>query len=331
MGNATCKSVTVLDPGVCGPTAQEDVRAIDLLLVLTKAAATSTRRKTILGPFPKPCVKKFGRKDYDKAADVATRMPRARSLMVENERTKEGNATAASPTAISPTAISPTTVSEDHKTLAVPTSRKTSFDVAKWAIEQAPSSIFPLEGGVRFANIKTPFQFLLKHNVSSHEAKFRKARNSGQTTLAFHGSRIENWHSIFHNGLMVNSGKSGLQLNGAAYGSGIYVSQNSSKSMGYCGGTWKYNGVCASASISASYNAPQTLLSDDATCGIRVLALCEITGHVKKSEPSIWVVPKASQIVVRALFVFTASSSPPCVLAGDLRSDLLKAAKTHNV
>lgn len=46
------------------------------------------------------------------------------------------------------------------------------------------------------------------------------------------GSPIENWHSIMRKGL-VNASRTKLQLNGAAYGSGIYLSPESSVSFNY--------------------------------------------------------------------------------------------------
>ncbi|PIO37002.1 hypothetical protein AB205_0158870 [Aquarana catesbeiana] len=48
------------------------------------------------------------------------------------------------------------------------------------------------------------------------------------------GSHIENWHSILRNGL-VNASYTKLQLHGAAYGKGIYLSPISSISFGYSG------------------------------------------------------------------------------------------------
>lgn len=49
---------------------------------------------------------------------------------------------------------------------------------------------------------------------------------------AFHGSNIENWYSIFNNGLYVATGAD--VLNGAAHGTGIYLSSTAEYSIGYC-------------------------------------------------------------------------------------------------
>jgi hypothetical protein len=55
--------------------------------------------------------------------------------------------------------------------------------------------------------------------------------------MAYHGSSIMNWYSIVYNGLFVAKGSQ--IVNGAAYGTGIYLSDSSSFSMGYSmrGGT----------------------------------------------------------------------------------------------
>lgn len=55
------------------------------------------------------------------------------------------------------------------------------------------------------------------------EKLFRQLRKKYKSVFAFHGSSIENWHSIIRNGLMNASGTD-KQVNGAAYGSGIYMS-----------------------------------------------------------------------------------------------------------
>jgi len=49
--------------------------------------------------------------------------------------------------------------------------------------------------------------------------------------MAYHGSSIMNWYSIVYNGLFVAKGN--MIANGAAYGTGIYLSDSSNFSMGY--------------------------------------------------------------------------------------------------
>lgn len=92
----------------------------------------------------------------------------------------------------------------------------------------------------------TPHQYLLLSDAPEKEVKFQEFKKKHGSTFAFHGSSIENWHSIMRNGLMNASGTK-LQgkifliepililciVNGAAYGNGIYLSPSSATSFGY--------------------------------------------------------------------------------------------------
>lgn len=69
----------------------------------------------------------------------------------------------------------------------------------------------------------TPHQYLLLSAPPEKETIFRELKAKHGSTFAFHGSSMENWHSILRRGL-VNASGTRLQLNGAAYGSGIYLS-----------------------------------------------------------------------------------------------------------
>jgi ubiquitin-protein ligase len=50
----------------------------------------------------------------------------------------------------------------------------------------------------------------------------------------YHGSRTENWYSIMRNDIKIGSRNSKYYMNGAAYGYGIYLSNDISMSLGYC-------------------------------------------------------------------------------------------------
>ena len=54
------------------------------------------------------------------------------------------------------------------------------------------------------------------------EKVFNEHKRSFGSLFSFHGSGIGNWHPILRTGLKNMSGTAG-QINGAAYGSGIYV------------------------------------------------------------------------------------------------------------
>ncbi len=73
--------------------------------------------------------------------------------------------------------------------------------------------------------------YRIQYNDPAKTAKFDPLMiKTGHT--AFHGSNIENWYSIFNNGLYVATGTD--VLNGAAHGTGIYLSSTAEYSIGYC-------------------------------------------------------------------------------------------------
>uniref|UniRef100_A0A8C2E0E4 Poly [ADP-ribose] polymerase n=1 Tax=Cyprinus carpio TaxID=7962 RepID=A0A8C2E0E4_CYPCA len=97
----------------------------------------------------------------------------------------------------------------------------------------------------------TPHQFLLLSSPPAKESNFRAAKGLFGSTFAFHGSHIENWHSILRNGLVVAS-NTRLQLHGAIYGSGIYISPLSSISFGYSGMNKKQQKVASKDETAAN-------------------------------------------------------------------------------
>uniref|UniRef100_A0A3B1KB83 Poly [ADP-ribose] polymerase n=1 Tax=Astyanax mexicanus TaxID=7994 RepID=A0A3B1KB83_ASTMX len=104
----------------------------------------------------------------------------------------------------------------------------------QWIICSNRSHIVKLPLSRQLKFMHTTHQFLLLSSPPAKEARFRTARKLYGSTFAFHGSHIENWHSILRNGL-VNASYTKLQLHGAAYGKGIYLSPISSISFGYSG------------------------------------------------------------------------------------------------
>uniref|UniRef100_A0A2K5HVD5 Poly [ADP-ribose] polymerase n=1 Tax=Colobus angolensis palliatus TaxID=336983 RepID=A0A2K5HVD5_COLAP len=128
----------------------------------------------------------------------------------------------------------------------------------QWVISSNRSHIVKLPVNRQLKFMHTPHQFLLLSSPPAKESNFRAAKKLFGSTFAFHGSHIENWHSILRNGLVVAS-NTRLQLHGAMYGSGIYLSPMSSISFGYSGMNKKQK-VSAKdepASSSKSSNASQ--------------------------------------------------------------------------
>jgi poly [ADP-ribose] polymerase 6/8 len=182
--------------------------------------------------------------------------------------------------------------------LALDAAHPYAYQLFQWIIQSNLSHIVKLTNDQFVPSMKTRHQFLLLSAAPEKEEKFQSLKqvhgmqytqrhnsmvqmiiilthtHTHTHTLslslccpltgsmyAFHGSSIENWHSIIRQGLRNASGTK-LQVNGAAYGKGIYLSTSSSMSLGYCRGAHGR----ATASTGRFLNDPTTCVC---------LALCE--------------------------------------------------------
>ncbi|XP_040349088.1 protein mono-ADP-ribosyltransferase PARP6 isoform X3 [Herpailurus yagouaroundi] len=179
----------------------------------------------------------------------------------------------------------------------------------QWIISSNRSHIVKLPLS-RLKFMHTSHQFLLLSSPPAKEARFRTAKKLYGSTFAFHGSHIENWHSILRNGL-VNASYTKLQLHGAAYGKGIYLSPISSISFGYSGMGKGQHRMPSKDELVQRYNRmntiPQTrsiqsrfLQSRNLNC----IALCEvITSKDLQKHGNIWVCPVSDHVCTRFFFV----------------------------
>ncbi|XP_058164808.1 protein mono-ADP-ribosyltransferase PARP8 isoform X2 [Dasypus novemcinctus] len=181
----------------------------------------------------------------------------------------------------------------------------------QWVISSNRSHIVKLPVNRQLKFMHTPHQFLLLSSPPAKESNFRTAKKHFGSTFAFHGSHIENWHSILRNGLIVAS-NTRLQLHGAMYGSGIYLSPMSSISFGYSGMNKKQK-VSAKdepASSSKSSNASQSQKKGQQSQflqsrNLKCIALCEvITSPDLHKHGEIWVVPNTDHVCTRFFFVY---------------------------
>ncbi|KAM6157164.1 protein mono-ADP-ribosyltransferase PARP8 isoform 2-T2 [Erethizon dorsatum] len=181
----------------------------------------------------------------------------------------------------------------------------------QWVISSNRSHIVKLPVNRQLKFMHTPHQFLLLSSPPAKESNFRAAKKLFGSTFAFHGSHIENWHSILRNGLVVAS-NTRLQLHGAMYGSGIYLSPVSSISFGYSGMNKKQK-VSAKdepASSSKSSSASQSQKKGQQSQflqsrNLKCIALCEvITSPDLHKHGEIWVVPNTDHVCTRFFFVY---------------------------
>uniref|UniRef100_A0A669DUK5 Poly [ADP-ribose] polymerase n=1 Tax=Oreochromis niloticus TaxID=8128 RepID=A0A669DUK5_ORENI len=168
----------------------------------------------------------------------------------------------------------------------------------QWIISSNRSHIVKLPLSRQLKFMHTSHQFLLLSSPPAKEARFRTAKKLYGSTFAFHGSHIENWHSVLRNGL-VNASYTKLQLHGAAYGKGIYLSPISSISFGYSGrnGSSPFRPLCSP--MFTEY--PLFLQSRNLNC----IALCEvITSKDLQKHGNIWVCPVSDHVCTRFFFVY---------------------------
>uniref|UniRef100_A0A8C0CEI7 Poly [ADP-ribose] polymerase n=1 Tax=Balaenoptera musculus TaxID=9771 RepID=A0A8C0CEI7_BALMU len=181
----------------------------------------------------------------------------------------------------------------------------------QWVISSNRSHIVKLPVNRQLKFMHTPHQFLLLSSPPAKESNFRAAKKLFGSTFAFHGSHIENWHSILRNGLVVAS-NTRLQLHGAMYGSGIYLSPMSSISFGYSGMNkkQKVSAKDEAASSSKNSNASQSQKKGQQSQflqsrNLKCIALCEvITSPDLHKHGEIWVVPNTDHVCTRFFFVY---------------------------
>ncbi|KAJ8405548.1 hypothetical protein AAFF_G00315280 [Aldrovandia affinis] len=282
--------------GVMNEAADEiatGAQVVDLLVSMCRSALESPRKVVIFEPYPSVVDPNDSqtlafnprKKDYDRvmrALDSLTsirEMTQAPYLEIKKQMDK-------------------------HDPLAHP--------LLQWVISSNRSHIVKLPVTRQLKFMHTPHQFLLLCSPPAKESNFRAAKSLFGSTFAFHGSHIENWHSILRNGLVVAS-NTRLQLHGAIYGSGIYLSPLSSISFGYSGMNKKQQKVSLKDDMVASNKTninlqsqkkghqPQFLQSRNLKC----IALCEvITSPDLHKHGDIWVVPNTDHVCTRFFFVY---------------------------
>uniref|UniRef100_A0AAY4BNI9 Poly [ADP-ribose] polymerase n=1 Tax=Denticeps clupeoides TaxID=299321 RepID=A0AAY4BNI9_9TELE len=269
--------------GVMNEAADEiatGAQVVDLLVSMCRSALESPRKVVIFEPYPSVVDPNDSqalafnprKKDYDRVMRALNsltsirEMSQASYLEIKRQMDK-------------------------HDPLAHP--------LLQWIISSNRSHIVKLPVTRQLKFMHTPHQFLLLSSPPAKESNFRAAKKHFSSTFAFHGSHIENWHSILRNGLVVAS-NTRLQLHGAIYGSGIYLSPLSSISFGYSGMNKKQQKV-TSKDEKKLHHQPQFLQSKNLKC----IALCEvITSPDLHKHGDIWVVPNTDHVCTRFFFVY---------------------------
>uniref|UniRef100_A0A8C7XCN9 Poly [ADP-ribose] polymerase n=1 Tax=Oryzias sinensis TaxID=183150 RepID=A0A8C7XCN9_9TELE len=265
---------------------------IDLLVAMCRAALQSSRKSIIFQPYPSvvdpnnPKTLAFSpkRKSYD-------RLQRALDGILLIRTMAQGSY---SETKKQMDKIDP---------LAHP--------LLQWILASNRSHIVKLPLNKQLKFMHTPHQFLLISSPPSKEARFQTARKLYGSTFAFHGSHIENWHSILRKGL-VNASYTKFQLHGAAYGRGIYLSPISSISFGYSDMGKGQHQMQTKTELLKKYNGINKFKQEQLgqtrflqSRNLNCVALCEvITSKDLQKHGNIWVCPVSDHVCTRFLFVY---------------------------
>jgi poly [ADP-ribose] polymerase 6/8 len=178
-----------------------EIEITDLLLAFAKKASISPRREIIFNPFP--LIYQPGKSDKLILDPNAPDYKRAEEILVATKLD----------------------IGEP-----IPEGEPNSKLMLEWLIRSNRSHIMKLPADRLLTSFKTPHQFVLLCASPEHEAVFSQLKAKHGSVWAFHGSRVENWHGIVRNGLKNASG-SKLQVNGAVYGKGIYLSPDAQFSL----------------------------------------------------------------------------------------------------
>ncbi|KAH7935296.1 protein mono-ADP-ribosyltransferase PARP16 [Rhipicephalus sanguineus] len=267
----------------------EDVAAADLQWSLFVAALRSYRYDTVLRPFPTSFADQAtDTKRIDELRDVAARVPPLGALLPAGSAAKSSTSAATGPKGVP----------------------RESWELLLWVLTC---------GGVRLRSRKkedvpelngdsaVDVVFEVEHSLQA-DRRFEGTRGDREVFFAYHGSRLDNFHSILHNGLLAHMNKNAL------FGSGTYLSSE----------------LSVSATFSpAGYGWQHSLVSPELSC----VAMCEVIDHpdVKcqdraRSKPSrayardsmagmvperYYLVQNDSVVRVKYLLVYTATQPAP--------------------
>lgn len=250
---------------------------VDLLVTLAKAAATSARHTAVFNPFPQV-------PDPDKP-DVFALDPAAPDYTLAKD-------------AVCSISMARLTFQDTGK--APVAQHRLATAVLSWIVASNRSYLVKLPPEKELESMASHHQFLMLSASPEQEEEFAQLKEKHGSVFAFHGSRSENWHSILRQGLRNASGTK-LQLNGAAYGAGIYLSPAASLSLGYSQ-MYNYGVPKTNNTAGAPGDQPGEFLDGSNFCCI---AICEVINHgIKKHNATIWTVAEEKHVVTRFFVVY---------------------------
>jgi len=261
-----------------------EAEVVDLLVCMAAVAAKSQRKELIFDPFPlvfdpdnlKVKALDPANRDFNQVQTLLSKMPSVETMTQASDFVSMKE-----------------TLDRAHKLC---------FPLLQWIITSNRSHIVQLGDGKHIKSMHTKHQYLLLSAPPEKEERFRELKKQYKSTWAYHGSSIENWHSILRKGL-VNASGTKLQVNGAAYGAGIYLSPNASTSFGYSRMyNYNYNQPNQPAPTTGKAATGNRFLRTD---NVFCIAICEVIDKDIRKSGTVWVQPSEDHVVTRFFCVYT--------------------------
>jgi hypothetical protein len=152
-------------------------------------------------------------------------------------------------------------------------------------------------GALKIPSMPGVHQFVLASAAPELEKAFAvNMRSTQPPTVVFHGTTVDRLYRILCQGLHIGGGTKWAR-HGASYGNGIYVAEDPATSLGYTSG---HSGSSSGWRASIFQN-------------VRVVLGCELIGASDFTSPTrgIYVVKIPSRLMVRYIFLFSASAAAP--------------------
>lgn len=181
---------------------QSDPLAADLTLSLFAAAVHSYRHDSVLRPFPPAFIKGGSEKDRKALEQAINELP----MIVQFEKMLE---------TLPQSTLDLLSWHFSNKSFTLKSRNKNHYyDILTLTGSREPTSVEP------------NYIFEVLPN-KTNQLKFKQLQQGRKIFYAYHGSRIENFHSILHNGLASHMNKNGI------FGEGTYLSSELSVSLHY--------------------------------------------------------------------------------------------------
>eukprot|EP00795_Rhopilema_esculentum_P005965 gene5965-11318_t len=191
---------------------KEDRSAAEFKIAMFSAALLSYRKNSCLLPFPPAFTENDGTKNIHNVEDVFSQLPSVQEFISH-----------------------PSRLSREAVTLL-----HWIISERSYAVESCKEDLFKeleQKTGKSSFSIKPDYMFEIKYLNSYSSRKFDEYGQSYNIKFGYHGSRLDNFYSILHNGLQVHMTKNAL------FGEGVYLSEDVAVTLPYSktGDIWKHS------------------------------------------------------------------------------------------